>query len=269
MRFPDRPGKSVQCWHCDTRLDLGGTCASIQDTCKHSRAANLDKFTFCCPVTALITTPTQCPVYHAQVLIPVESPGSIVCWAAERHRWRKTGHSPETEAARQSPLSQNTNSASALTNRHREVELLSFPLHRRAIIHSQRISLSFWPASWERGRKCGCFWSSAPWVCASICLLVINGGSSNICSFSSLAHDTQPVFSGSDTPQILGAKFSGIALNVVTQWLPSFRHEQKQIIVFINSCRRDAPTHPTVQWTEERGMSNFCLNRSMDLQPKR
>lgn len=57
-----------------------------------------------------------------------------------------------------------------------------------------------------------------------------------------LAHDTQPVFFGSVTPQILAAKFSGSTLNVVTQWLPSFQHEQKQIIVFINSCCGDAPT---------------------------
>ena len=57
-----------------------------------------------------------------------------------------------------------------------------------------------------------------------------------------LAHDTQPVFFGSDKPQILAAKFFGSTFNVVTQWLPSFQHEQKQIIVFINSCRGDAPT---------------------------
>ena len=80
-------------------------------------------------------------------------------------------------------------------------------------------------------------------MCVRICLLVINGGSSNICSFFLLAHDTQPVFFGSDTPQILAAKFSGSTLNVVTQWLPSFQHKQNQIIVFINSCRGDVPTH--------------------------
>lgn len=59
--------------------------------------------------------------------------------------------------------------------------------------------------------------------------------------FFLLAHDTQLVFSGSDTPKILAAKFSGSTLDVVTQRLPSFQHEQK-IIVFINSNCGDAPT---------------------------
>lgn len=36
-----------------------------------------------------------------------------------------------------------------------------------AIIHSQRISLSFWPTSWERSWKCDCFWSSVACVLIS------------------------------------------------------------------------------------------------------
>lgn len=73
---------------------------------------------------------------------------------------------------------------------------------------------------------------------------------------SQAAHDTQPVFFGSDTPPILVAKFSGRTLEVVTQSLPSFQHERgkKKLIVFINSCCGDAPTQ-----AGKRGMCNFCL----------
>lgn len=121
-------------------------------------------------------------------------------------------------------------SASRLKNRHQEAELLSaFPKHRRAIIiiRSQRISLSFWPASWERGWKCGCFWSSDMRVCVvravpccacvCICLLVINGGSSNICSFSCwhMTH-SQPVFFS------LSLSFFSLALIRHKFWPASF-----------------------------------------------
>lgn len=78
-------------------------------------------------------------------------------------------------------------------------------------------------------------------VCVYLCISHQWGKLQHLFLFL-LAHDTQLVFFGSGTPQILAAKFFGSMLNAVTQWLPSFQHEQKQIIVFINSCRGDAPT---------------------------
>lgn len=116
-------------------------------------------------------TPTQ--INPTVFLLTAPSPPAISvpglycvlrCWEIQvmENRTLSRNWDSETKSPTQT---QNSNSASTLTNRHQEVELLSFPLHRRAIIHSQRISLSFWPASWERGRKCGCFWSSALCVC--------------------------------------------------------------------------------------------------------
>lgn len=135
----------------------------------------------------------------------------------------------------------NTNSACKLTNRHREVELLSTS---SACHHPQPENIPF-PSGQPRGKEAGnvAGFGDPLDVYVSICLLVTNGGSSSICSFACW-HMTrsQPVFFGSDTPQILAGKFSGSGLNVVTQWLPSFQHEQKQIIVFISSFHGDAPT---------------------------
>lgn len=194
-------------------------------------------------ITSLITPPKQ--INHTGSCLPDPSPHPIRVPVLCTKTLRDTGDGKQDtfQKLRQRDKVPNTNDnpASTLTNGHQEVELLSFPLHRRTTIHSQRISLSFWPASWERGRKCGRFWSSALCVCEYLLISHQWGKLQHLFLFL-LAHDTQPVFFGSDSPQSLAAKFFGRMLNVVTQWLPSFQHEQIQIIVFINSCRGDAPT---------------------------
>lgn len=74
-------------------------------------------------------------------------------------------------------------------------------------------------------------------------ILVINRGKLQHLFLSLLPHDTQPGFLGSHTHATnTGRQLFGRRLNVVTQQAPSFQHRHKQIIVFINSCRGDAPT---------------------------
>lgn len=105
----------------------------------------------------------------------------------------KTGTFSKTEAARQKVPHANTQARTPMElcgqTGNRQFSFSAFhPTYWCAIVHSQRIFLSFWPASWERGWKQGRFWSSlSVCVCVSCvcgCLLVINGGSSNIGSFS-------------------------------------------------------------------------------------
>lgn len=77
-------------------------------------------------------------------------------------------------------------------------------------------------------------------------ILVINrkeGGGSNICS-SSCCHMTRSqAFLAAAHTANTGRQVFGSRLRAVTQWVPSFRHRHKQIVVFINSCCGDAPTH--------------------------
>lgn len=121
--------------------------------------------------------------------------------------------------------------------------LSSSPFHSIGMPPSTAREYPF-PSGQPRGKEAGnvaCFWSSALCVCEYLLISHQWGKLQHLFLFL-LAHDTQPVFFGSDSPQSLAAKFFGRMLNVVTQWLPSFQHEQIQIIVFINSCRGDAPT---------------------------
>lgn len=89
------------------------------------------------------------------------------------------------------------NSANELTNRHWEVELLSF--HSIGVPSSTAREYPF-PSGQPRGKEAGnvAGFGAFLFMCVCICLLVINGGSSNICSFSCrhMTH-SQPVSFGS------------------------------------------------------------------------
>lgn len=181
---------------------------------------------------------TQCFDYHAWLLIPLQRQ-AVLCIEMLRNRWWKTETVSRNWGNKTKSLKQtlNSSSASLLKNRHKEVQLISFLLHQHAIIHSQRISLSFWPASWERKWKWGCFWSST--VC--VCLLVISGESSNICSFS-IWHKTYSqsllahIRCKFRAPSFWQHSLCRYAMaSVISTWA-------KQIIVFVNSCHGDAPT---------------------------
>lgn len=120
------------------------------------------------------------------------------------------------------------------------------------------------PSGQPRGKEAGnvaVFGSYTLSMC--VCILVINGGRSNICSsFFFHRHMTHSQ--------------SFLALIRHKFWPPSFfgslaqcgyamasvisTRAKKQIIVFINSCHGHAPTHDS----KEGDMSNFCLDQPVE-----
>lgn len=206
-------------------------------------APHLDKYTLF--TSSLIASPTQ--INHTVFCLQFPSPHPIKSIEmlrdtgdGKQDTLQKLRQQHNTKTTRSLIQNINSSSASILTNRHQGIELLSFLLHQRAIIYSQRISLSFWPASWERGWKCGCFWTCA--VCVSICLLVINGGSSNICSFSCWHMTHSQSFLAWTRHKFWRPSFLAARLMWLRNAFRHFNTSKKQVIVFINSCRRDAPT---------------------------
>lgn len=86
------------------------------------------------------------------------------------------------------------------------------------------------PSGLPRGKEAGnvAVFGALLWVCACvvcICLLVINGGSSNICSFScwQMTHSYSVLALTHHKSWLLSFLAAHL---VVTQWLPSFQHEQ-------------------------------------------
>lgn len=109
----------------------------------------------------------------------------------------------------------------------------SYPFHSISMLSPTAREYPF-PSGQPRGKEAGnvsVFGSYTLSMC--VCILVINGGLSNICSFffaatwhaaslSWLQYDTN---SGHQV-------FLAALLNVVTQWLPSFRHGQKSRLLY-------------------------------------
>lgn len=122
-------------------------------------------------ITSLITTldtdeSTQCSVYQTQVLTPLKSQACIVYWDAGRYRWRKTGHSPETEAARQSPLTQ-TQTATQLGHWQTGAgRLSSSPFHSTGVPSSTAREYPF-PSGRPRGKEAGnvAVFGAPLWMC--------------------------------------------------------------------------------------------------------
>ena len=134
----------------------------------------------------------------APVLQPLKVPGCIVYTDAERYKWWKAGHSPDSETnaphTNNNPTSTDTHThIHTHKTRHEEAELLSFPLCRRTTISSQRIPLSLLARLVGKRLEMWLFLEPSLCVCVCLCLLVINGGGKLRRLFlPSLAHDTQP-----------------------------------------------------------------------------
>lgn len=157
---------------------------------------------------------------------------------------KKKGHSTETEAARQKSSTQTKQT-------QREHRVTGTGRQSSCHFHSVRMPSSTardypLPSGQPRGKESGnvAVFGGPPRVFLLISHQWGGGGARTFVPFLACVHDTQLVFSGFNVQQILPAKFFGSTLNVVTQWLPSFRHGQKQTVVFINSCCGDSPTQP-------------------------
>lgn len=188
------------------------------------------------------TDKPQHSVYQTHILTRLEH-WAVLCTRRQREIQEKTGHYPGADVARQSPLHKHKQLANTLTTGTQRLWVLSFPLHQHAVTHSQRISLSFWPASWERGRKRGRFWElhslyvclhiSHQWGTLQHLFLFFHRHMTHSQSFlAPIGHNFWP-------PSFFGSLAQcGYAMASVIS-----TRAKKQIIVFINSCHGHAPTH--------------------------
>lgn len=124
---------------------------------------------------------TQCSVYQRPSPHPIRVPGCIVYWDAERYR--KQDILQKLRQRDKAPHKNTNNSANTLTTGTRR--LSSYPFHSTGVPSSTTREYPF-PSGQPRGKEAGsvAVFGALLSMCVSICTLVINGGSSNICSFS-------------------------------------------------------------------------------------